>query len=435
MSGRVHLRLAAQDGRRSGLRVAAITRLATQNAGNAALSHCLIDLLSRHPAVEDLRTIDRYPRRLEAWRLGATPERRFAAGEAWLERAAIRGPAAGAAAAAETAQPIRPRLDVTGRELPGFVRALKRRIGLRRNLARFGLIEAAEFHRVLADIAWADLVVWNPAGEIHPGGDSDAVFRLLLMVRLAQRLGKHTAIVNHSLELEDARLWTPLSRVYGAADLVLVRDAGSWEVAQSLGVPPDRLEEAPDLVFSWPPSVPPRPLAPDAPIGLALNGVIAAPDDPEWERLVQGLAGLGRKLVFVSNAMNHDAPLAARLARHAPIQVVHGQPGPHALADLFGSMAAVVSSRLHAAILAIAAGAPVVTLEPQVFKLTGVLQQMDYPFSALSLARPGWSEAAVARVRRALDQRAEISRLGLEGLARQAARIERAYGRLSSLQG
>jgi hypothetical protein len=65
------------------------------------------------------------------------------------------------------------RLVQPGQEPPSPIKNLKRRLGFRRNLARFGLIGKSELSRAVATCAHSDVLVWNPAGEIHTTGSRD----------------------------------------------------------------------------------------------------------------------------------------------------------------------------------------------------------------------------------------------------------------------
>jgi polysaccharide pyruvyl transferase WcaK-like protein len=103
------------------------------------------------------------------------------------------------------------------------MRWAKRNIRLRSRLRAAGLLPDAS-RTALNTLRWADALIWNPAGEIHPGGRSDEVFLILLMVRLVQRHGKPVAIVNHSLEGVDPVLNRLLVHVYTGAQFVAVRE-------------------------------------------------------------------------------------------------------------------------------------------------------------------------------------------------------------------
>jgi exopolysaccharide biosynthesis predicted pyruvyltransferase EpsI len=53
---------------------------------------------------------------------------------------------------------------------------------------------------------------------------------------------------------------------------------------------------------------------------------------------------------------------------------------PEATMRFYSRFGALVASRLHSSILAISTGTPVITIEPSVFKLTAIFEQMSYPY-------------------------------------------------------
>ena len=413
------------------LRIAAITRMTTQNAGNEALSVGLLDFLSQQSAPTEVRALDRYPRRLETLTLGrGDPAAAVAQFEATARQILTWAAPLHALPIAPVADARQVQLNTTARELPeGALRAFKRRLGLRRNLARLGLIGRADFQVALNTLNWADLVVWNPAGEYHPTGDVNQPYRLLLMVRVAQLLGKKTAVVNHSLELENDNLEAVVAHVYVKADLITVRDAPSLQIARDMGVDAGRVAEAPDLVFLSAHPGRTRP-APDAPIGLSINGLQALAGHDEWPAFMEGLVALRRPLIFVSNAMNHDMAFARSLAARWPIEILDNQPTHTELREIYGRCALLISSRLHASILAIGAGTPVVSIEPQVFKLTAIFDQLDYPIATENLKTLHWADRTLAKVCAALAQRDQIAADGRAGIERQVGRVRAAYAPL-----
>jgi polysaccharide pyruvyl transferase WcaK-like protein len=205
------------------------------------------------------------------------------------------------------------------------------------------------------------------------------------MVRLAQRLGKRTVIVNHSLEIGDPLLRNLISYVYRQADFVVVRDKQSYFEAVALGVEEECLCEAPDLVFvvaaNWATNLDnQRDLPQRAPIGLSINGIEAYGGANEWDELLSCLARPNRPLVFISDAMHRDRAFAEDLQNRHEIHVPGHQPTYTELQTIYSCFGALVASRLHPSILAISTGTPVITIEPSIFKLTAIFEQMSYPY-------------------------------------------------------
>jgi polysaccharide pyruvyl transferase WcaK-like protein len=412
----------------SKLKVAVITRMTTQNAGNEALSVRLIALLGDTPTVGEVRGLDRYPRYFEGLSLGSVAGRDpVGAFDALADRLVRRARSLSEGPLADLVSPGAVRLDLSARELPSRLRDLKRWLGARRRLASWGVIGRGDLETCLRTLDWADLTVWNPAGEFHPTGDPNQPFRLLLMIRIAQRLGRRTAIVNHSLEIENPLLKTIAGHVYRQAEAIVVRDRPSVAIAREMGVAPERLSEAPDLVFLTPETTaqatPPHAGA----IRFAVNGLQALAGYDEWSILLDRLEVAGRPMVFVSNAMNHDLEFAARLAEGRPMTLVRRQPSHGELVDLYRGMGVLISSRLHAAILALSAGTPVVSIEPQVFKLAAIFEQMAYPLASETVHEAGWGLRVARKVEIALADPPGMAKEGHAALARQRSRIHAVY--------
>jgi polysaccharide pyruvyl transferase WcaK-like protein len=422
--------------------VAVITKLSNFNAGNEALSVCLLDLLGRNVPQAELRAIDRtWPlsRAMGAYTvagLGREPEAALRRFDAMVEDAICRfgaeaagelAPVAGPASVARPPQPSR---------RPAFASKLAGALRLRSRLAAAGLAGGGEARRALRTLAWADTLIWNAAGEIYPTRDWDDVLRLLILFAAAARLGARTVVVNHSIETIDPVLDALLAHVYARASLVYVRGRHSREKALALGVSEGKLIEAPDLAFllgggaAAPAS--PGPI-PAGAIVLALNGRLANRGDPEWDSLFAGLAALGRPIVFMSNSIADDASLAARWRGAPGLTIIERQPGFRELLAMLAPAGLVVSSRFHSAIFAFCSGVPVVAMEPGHHRVREMLEQLDYPLGAERLDRPGWSARTLEQVGIALADRPALSRRIEMGLGAQRTRVAAAYAPLFDL--
>lgn len=414
-----------------------ITRLSTQNAGNEALSKELIHFLLTNVQGQPVYALDRYPRLFERFTLAELGPDPIAGFEATADRLVARfghveapGP--------DIAVEALVKLDRRGHELSGPLRTLKRKVAWRRRLSALGLIEKAQPATAVRACMNANLVIWNPAGEIRPTPTSvDHVVRLLLLLRIAQRQGRRTAVINHSLEVGDPRLRSIVAHVYSQADYVGLRDAKSITTACEFGIPPSKLVESPDLVFlaaKRPGPQDDKGVAPGT-IALAINGLEAMTGTDEWDVLLDGLAAFGRPILFVSNAMNHDLAFARTLAQRGPrSRVVDHQPGYQDLRAFYRPCSVLISSRLHASVLALAEGVPVVSIEPSVFKLTAIFQQMDYPIPTERLQVSGWASRVLAHVSASLaDDDGRLRQRGTAIMKQQIDRVERAYAPLFAL--
>jgi len=203
----------------------------------------------------------------------------------------------------------------------------------------------------------------------------------------------------------------------------------------ALGLPRERIHEAPDLVFLASRKAGKETIdaVPKGSIALAINGLEAPSGLEEWNRLMNGLKELGRPFLYVSNAVNHDLEFARQLADKFGGTVVDHQPGYQALRGYYRNCDSLISSRLHASILALCEGVPVVSIEPSVFKLTAIFQQLEYPIGTERLQERGWSDRVLANVTRCLSEQAAFASQGLKSLERQTGRIDDAYAPLFAL--
>src|SRR5688572_21597234 len=155
-----------------------ISRLSTQNAGNEALSKILIDYFDDTAPDAEIFALDRYPRYFEQFHIG-----RYSTGlvEQFdrLARDLVQKFSRPDSALPPRATRSAVRLDESAKELKGFWRKIKRQLGVRRRLAALRLIEAKDPITTVSACTQCDLLVWNPAGEIHPTGNPNEVFRLL----------------------------------------------------------------------------------------------------------------------------------------------------------------------------------------------------------------------------------------------------------------
>lgn len=422
-------------------RVAVITKLSNANAGNEALSTCLLEFLGARVPEAEIRGIDRTWQlsralaRYKAESLKAQPDAALGLFDAMVEdfirrfgrpaRGAL-APLVGAASVAAPSQPSR---------RPGLLAKVSGALRIRTRLAEAGLLGKAEARRAASSVAWADVVIWNAAGEFYPTADWDDALRLLIVFATAARLDARTAVVNHSIETSDPLLDRLIAHVYARASLVFVRGARSRTKARALGVGEDKLIETADFAFMLGGRASPssREAVDGGSIVLALNGKVAHQAHDEWERLFDGLAALGRPLVFMSNSIADDAPFGRRWRGSHGVRVIERQHGFGEMLAMIAPAGAVVSSRLHTTLFALCSAVPVVAIEPADYKIREILEQMDYPLDALDPAQPDWADRVVDRVRRALADRSEYSRAAAVGVRRQQERIAAAYGPLVEL--
>ena len=237
------------------VRIAVITKLANFNAGNEALSWCLLDFLQSKLDRAEFRLIDRtwplsrglnaYTARQLREQPAKVPERFAAMVDDFIRRfgGRAKGKLAPVGGSANVSRPPSP--SGTPRVLARLAGALR----IRSRLIAAGLLRSPEVQRAYNTLEWADVLVWNAAAEIYPTAEWDDVLRLMILFVAARRLGAQVVIVNHSMETSDPALDRVIGRVYASASLVYVRGARSLAKARSLGTAKKKLVEAPDLAF------------------------------------------------------------------------------------------------------------------------------------------------------------------------------------------
>ena len=403
-----------------------ITRMKSQNAGNEALSAELINLIEDLNPKAEFRVMDRYPRFLQQFTIASL--RRYARknkgsdslidGFEYLSQTIINKYSGKSEGLEKIASANDAFVDLHIAHKPSLVKSIKRKIGIRKNLCKFGFIEKENLPICINTISnWADQIIWNPAGEIHPTGDNNEVMRLLLLMRIAQLSGKKTAIVNHSLEVSDQDLEELIRYVYGNSTGVIYRDSPSCNESARIAIPEKIIKESSDVVFIASKSndiimPPPQEKFLSGTICLAINGLEAYNGHDSWDWLFDNLKSLNRPIAFLSNAMNHDIKFAQKYSDKYEINIVNRQPNYKEIQGFYKNIDLLISSRLHSSILALCQSVPVVTIEPSMFKLTAIFDQLDYPIKTVNLNEKNWSEKVLENVNTALDNREKIGDIG-----------------------
>lgn len=423
-------------------KVLLITRLSNQNAGNEALSAELIRLCDECFAGDEVRVMDRYPMffgQFDLDALGTDLASLPGKFDALVRKIAGQFQDSGTGLA-PIATADRVKLDLTAKELTGWFREVKRKIAFRRRMVRLGLMGKGPAAATVNSLRWADLVIWNPAGEIHPPGKmsqkaSQEVYRLLILLRLAQLAGRRTMIINHTFEVEDPILGTIIRHVYSNCAAITVRDGKSRAAAISLGIDGDMVTEVPDIVYLVSehtdfPAPPAAETFEPGTICLAINGRAVDNRDPHWDRLLTKLKATGRPLAFLSNAMHHDLPFIRPLAERHGVRLIERQPTYLEMGGFYRNVGVLISSRLHSNIIALCGGIPVVSLESRSYKMTGVFEQLGYPITTTKMTKEGWDEEAAEKTRRVLQDRQALAEFGLLATRRQAELVRENYRRI-----
>lgn len=202
------------------------------------------------------------------------------------------------------------------------------------------------------------------------------------------------------------------------ASYVSVRDRGSLDDARALGA--DAVEVAADPVIGLRPQQAPRSAA-------RPTIVVAVRPAPGWAQLEDGFVaalrklGEGHRLAFVAMHPVQDGPLATRLAaRVGPYASVADYADLEELMGHMGTARLVIGMRLHALILAAAAGVPFVALsyDPKVDAFARAVHQ---PVAAAVNGRIS-ADALVTLVRAELAADPAAYRASVAQLALRAER-------------
>jgi len=212
-------------------------------------------------------------------------------------------------------------------------------------------------------------------------------------------MGKKVLLLGHTLGPLDRPGARRLARhMLAGTDLAVVRERRSVDVALSLGI--REVEEAPDMAFALRPTATVRSRAmvarlPVDPRRTLVFSVRSHPTaGPEADsRLVQAFADAGRRLVEGGIAdciavvphtvgptpIEDDRPLSRALIEAldgVSTVLVDEDATPGELSSFYGEVGAVVAVRLHAGILALAAGTPTFAVSYLTGKTQGVMTQV-----------------------------------------------------------
>jgi polysaccharide pyruvyl transferase CsaB len=229
-----------------------------------------------------------------------------------------------------------------------------------------------------------------------------------------------------------------------AASVITVRDAGSKEILESLGVPAEKVSVTADPAFALAPAQPERireiAAAEGLPASQPLIGVVVrhwsfGVHPVFWEKEVAAgldlfLENAGGGVLFIPfqqipGEQENDRAVAARvrcqMKHQGRAMLLEGRYRPAELAGLLGSCDLVVGMRLHSLIFSILGKVPFVALryDPKVSEL---LRQVGLENFALDLGGIK-AELLAQRMREALASRAEYPAARLKDLAKTNATL------------
>jgi colanic acid/amylovoran biosynthesis protein len=233
--------------------------------------------------------------------------------------------------------------------------------------------------RKLAEYARADLAI--STGGTYLVENYDLRPRMFEL-RLALALGLPLVLYTQSLgPFRQRRHRRAFRRIFSAAQVVMVRDERSRQHVLELGVPPERVQLLADAVFTYarPASAEPASAPRRVAISVREWAHYRTPDGAQrYERaireLVTHLVAGGAEITFLSTCQGvpdywtDDSAYAAGLVAGLPepvrarVTVDRSFHRPEALLDRLAGFDAIVSTRMHLAILGVCAGTPVLPI-------------------------------------------------------------------------
>jgi polysaccharide pyruvyl transferase WcaK-like protein len=379
-----------------------ITRVRTNNKGNQALSSAWAAMLQQAFPGAGVRALERRPPHFLQYSLAdfASARDPFARFDAVATELARLAPGPGFIAPAQGTPRIH--LQESIAPPPRFA-ALRRRINLRHWAARAGRYRA-EYRRRLAACQRAELVVVNPAGEFFPDDPAPALYHLL-DAYVAHKLGRPTAIVNHTMDISDPTLRRLIPRIYRDLDLVGFRDEKSVAAFRDMGGDLGNVLVTPDLALMT--RIPASRPASRGRIAVAVHAPAASwiGRSTPWLDVITGLRDKGFDVVLVSNEMPADREFFAQVKQRVAITVEGAELEYERYCELLGGFDFVVSSRMHTSILAMVAGTPVIPIEGPSFKISGLFQELGLGTRVIQPTRPGWTDEVIAAAVAMRDRR------------------------------
>jgi polysaccharide pyruvyl transferase WcaK-like protein len=380
-----------------------ITRIRTLNKGNQALSAAWLAMLERAFPTSPMRVLERRPRHLLQYTLRDVSRSRDPV--ATFDRLAseLAKLAPGPELVGPVSGRVRILLDETTTPPQRFVR-VRQRLNLRGRLATAGLY-ADEYKRRLSACQRAQLVVVNPAGEFFPR-EPQAAFYHLLDAAVARKLGRPTAIVNHTMDITDPTLRELIPPLYRTLDLVGFRDEKSVKAFRDMGGDNRNVLVTPDLALTG--DCASSSARRTAMVAVAVNVPEARAGKylTQWFAVFRGLRSAGLNVVLVSNELPADLPFYTQVMARFPEIALEGAGLDHdSYCRLLGTFDVVVTSRMHTGILAMVGGAPVVPVEGSSFKITGLFQELGFEKPVIRPGEGAWVREVLERTNELRQQR------------------------------
>jgi Polysaccharide pyruvyl transferase len=236
---------------------------------------------------------------------------------------------------------------------------------------------------------YADVVVYNGENSIYRNTIEGCRALFLLWVSKT-RLGKHSAIINHTAHLDDVQPRMPamVRHLFPLLDLVTCREPSGWRQIREMGI--DHAELVPDAVFylrdntagdqafeTWKQSA-----GLDGRPYFCLSGSALPASEPHgsWDgkvvELVRALQKTGTHPVLV--AKDPECLFLEEVARRTGGSFFGPEHSFHELWPLFRGASFLVSGHYHYVIAAASVGCPFIPLSVNNRKMKGVCMHLEW---------------------------------------------------------
>jgi len=401
------------------VKVFLITKIRTSNVGNQALSSELIALFCKIVGIDNLRVEGR-PQGLDGYQLSRLsglrePVKMF---EEWTDMLvqlflAQKGSSNGFTPAIRSVELTDFHSTAWNLEkVKSWLRPIKRQ------LSKWIALREV-YRRRLTLIADSDWVIYSGAGEV---GDNNVFLRQLVELRVAQKLGKSTAVVNQSIVVKSPLVRSLVEKVYGNLQYAVVRGAKSRDLLLSVGLAPEKIQIVPDTALLTKSLEREATVVPGRPrVGINFTPRVGL-SDSAGKKIVDLLKSLGYELVFITNEPFEDSQVAARMRTMYNVQsapVLNYRSYAYFLKQLNF----VISTRLHTNILALTAGTPTIPIEGNQFKTGELLELLEYPVKVINPSDPNWSDTLEQEVLNLHQNRYDFDQYFGETLPKHVANV------------
>lgn len=244
---------------------------------------------------------------------------------------------------------------------------------------------------------WADYVVINGEGNLVHGTDRKGRYRIggLYILFLAYyakfHAKKYCAILNHSVDPDNADAEDIIKNTYPHLDKVFVREPCSDELLKKWHIPS---KIVPDILFTY--SEPMIELNPNLKERLPLNkpyvcigdssGLKSLYNKVQWDisktysKLIQGVRDLGYEIIFVDGFRGSFREINQVIKEQKAYSVNLNNCSFEELFLILKNARAFISGRWHASILALLSGTPVLLWGADSHKTRGLHRFLNYDY-------------------------------------------------------